>query len=192
MWLDVLVPRFPLRQFPAMLAIASVGALIASAFGIVHDQLTYTLSPEYFTRLKFQQFAWANTGWPPRVFVGQIGLLASWWVGLIGGWLVARSGAVALPPFDRWQRVARALAIVALVTAGAGLVGWIGGSIVAGNTDLAAWQIARQALGVRDLPSFVTVAYIHNATYIGAALGTLAALIDLRRNIALPPEAPVR
>jgi hypothetical protein len=55
--LKLLVPRFPLRQLPAMLAIAAAGALAASEYGIVHDQLTYALSPEYFTRLKFQNFS---------------------------------------------------------------------------------------------------------------------------------------
>ena len=78
MGLDLLIPRFPLRRLPAMLAIAALGAVLASLYGILHDQLTCTISPEYFTRLKFQQFAWANIGRPPRVFVAEIGLLASW------------------------------------------------------------------------------------------------------------------
>jgi len=181
MGLDLLIPRFPLRQLPAILAIAALGALLASLYGILHDQLTYTISPEYFTRLKFQQFAWANLGLPPRMFVGEIGFLASWWVGLIGGWLVARAGAAQLPFAIRWTLVARSFALVAIITLTAGLIGWLWGSAVVSSSSLSAWQIARQSLGVRDLPSFVTVAYIHNATYLGAALGILIAIFYIRR-----------
>jgi hypothetical protein len=181
MGLDLLIPRFPLRQLPAMLAIAVIGAVLASLYGILHDQLTFTISPEYFTRLKFQQFAWANIGGPPRVFVAEIGLLASWWVGLIGGWFLARAGAAQLPPPTRWPLVTRSFALVALFTLTAGLIGWLWGAAVADNSSLTAWQIARQSLGVRNLPRFVTVAYIHNATYLGAALGIFFAILYIRR-----------
>jgi hypothetical protein len=40
-----------------MLAIAAAGGCIGAIFGIVHDQVTYTLGPEHFTRFKFDQFA---------------------------------------------------------------------------------------------------------------------------------------
>jgi hypothetical protein len=74
---NLIYPRFPLNRWPAMLGVAAIGALIAGSYGIVHDQITYTISPEYFTRLKFEQFKWANRGWPTRAFVGEIGFLAS-------------------------------------------------------------------------------------------------------------------
>jgi predicted ribosomally synthesized peptide with SipW-like signal peptide len=32
-----------------MLAIAFVGALVAGTYGVFHDQVTYSISPEYFT-----------------------------------------------------------------------------------------------------------------------------------------------
>jgi len=183
MGLDLLIPRFPLRHLPAMLAIAALGALLAGLYGILHDQLTYTLSPEYFTKLKFRQFAWADLGLPRRVFVAEIGLLASWWVGLIGGWLLARAGAAQLPPHIRWPLVARSFALVALITLTAGPIGWLCGTAVAGSTSLAGWQVAQESLGLADLPSFVVVAHIHNATYLGAALGILVAICNIRRSL---------
>jgi hypothetical protein len=183
MWLDLLIPRFPVRQLPAMLAVALVGALAAGLYGIVHDQLTYTLSPEYFTRLKFQQFAWADLGLPRRVFVGQIGLLASWWVGLIGGWFLGRAGAAELPMVVRRLLVIRGFAIVAVVTLIAGVIGWLYGALAIDNSDLSDWQIARASLGVRDLRSFVVVASIHNATYLGAASGIVLAILYVRRAV---------
>ncbi len=83
-----------------LLALAGMG--IAGIFGILHDQITYTISPEYFTRMKFDQFSYADFGYPPRIFVAEIGFLATWWVGLIAAWFLAR---VALPKFESAGRL---------------------------------------------------------------------------------------
>jgi hypothetical protein len=176
-----LIPRFSLRQLPAMLAIAALGALAASIFGVLNDQVTYTIAPEYFTRLKFKQFAWADLGLPPRIFVAQIGVLASWAVGLAGGWFVARAAAWESIREVRWLLVARAFGIVAMVTLASALIGWTLGQSVVATTDLAPWHVFRDSLRLRDLPNFVIVAYIHNATYFGAVLGIIAAIILVRR-----------
>ena len=69
---------------------------------------------------------------------------------------------------------------MALFTLTAGLIGWLWGAAVADNSSLTAWQIARHSLGVRDLPRFVTVAYIHYGTYSGAALGIFFAILYIR------------
>ena len=39
-----------------MLGVAAVGSVLAGVYGIFHDQVTYAISPEYFTKLKFDQF----------------------------------------------------------------------------------------------------------------------------------------
>jgi hypothetical protein len=171
-----LIPRFSLRQLPAMLAIAALGALAASIYGVLHDQVTYTISPEYFTKLKFEQFAWADLGLPPRVLVAQIGVLASWAVGLAGGWFVARAAAWESLREVRGLLVARAFGIVAIVTLASALIGWALGRAAVTLTDLAPWHVFRDSLRLHDLPSFVVVAYIHNATYLGAAIGIIAAV----------------
>ena len=38
-----------------LVAMAAWGSLTAGIYGIIHDQITFTLSPEYLTRMKFQQ-----------------------------------------------------------------------------------------------------------------------------------------
>jgi len=88
--LRFLIPRIALRDLPPMFAAGLLGAVIAGGYGILHDQITYSISPEYFTKLKFEQFRWANYGFPERVFVAEIGFLATWWVGLFCGWFLAR------------------------------------------------------------------------------------------------------
>src|ERR1035441_9525373 len=74
--MNVLYPKIPFAALPAMLAYAAGAAVLAGLYGIAHDQLTYSISPEYFTRLKFPQFHHADFGLPARVFVAEIGFLA--------------------------------------------------------------------------------------------------------------------
>ena len=65
--MDILYPRIKLARLPAMIRISLLGAVLAGIYGAVHDQISYTISDEYFTKLKFPQFWYANFGFPPRV-----------------------------------------------------------------------------------------------------------------------------
>jgi hypothetical protein len=71
-----------------MFGISLLGAVIAGLYGAVHDQISYSISPEYFTKMKFEQFSYADFGFPPRVCASEVGFLATWWVGLFAGWYV--------------------------------------------------------------------------------------------------------
>jgi hypothetical protein len=71
-------PRIARRDLGRMAGITLVGALVAGLYGVLHDQVTYTISEEYFTRFKFYQFAYAEPeSRSPRVFAGIIGFLAT-------------------------------------------------------------------------------------------------------------------
>lgn len=180
--MNLLYPKFPLNRWPAMLGVAAIGALIAGGYGIVHDQITYTISPEYFTRLKFTQFHWADRGLPLRVFVGEIGFLATWWVGLFAGWILARMLAPHAPPAQMVALSLRGFGIVFSFALAAAFIAYLFGLTqnpqpeTSGIADLAA------SLGVADVPAFTRVAYIHNGGYLGGLIGIItAAFVSSRR-----------
>jgi hypothetical protein len=155
----------------ALLALA--GALIAGTFGIVHDQITYTISPEYFTRMKFDQFRAADFGFPRRVFVAEIGFLATWWVGLIAAWFLSR---IALPKFESPEkRVINAMAVIVGVTTAFAIFGYFSGPILFGNR--ADWREALDSMGVIHATAFNRVAAIHLGSYAGAFLGWIAMMV---------------
>jgi hypothetical protein len=118
-----------------MYVYALLGAMVAGFFGIIHGQITYSISLKYFTRLKFLQFHYDDFGLPLRVFVAKIGFLATRWVGLLRG----------------------------------------------PHASYATWQQFVNARGIVDVPSFVRVAYIHNASHLAGLTGLVIALIRLRR-----------
>jgi uncharacterized membrane protein len=147
--------------------------LAAGCFGIVHDQITYTISPEYFTRMKFDQFRAADFGFPSRIFVAEIGFLATWWVGFIAAWFLAR---VALRKFrSPGKEVLKALAVIVAITTFTGICGYfLGPSLLAGRPG---WAEALQEMGVMDTRAFHQVAAIHLGSYAGALLGWIAMML---------------
>lgn len=178
---NILYPKFRLNLLPAMFGYALLGAFVAGLYGIVHDQITFSISPEYFTRLKFAQFHYADFGLPPRFFVAEIGLLATWWVGFIAGWFLARMALPKWPVAEARAPILRGFGIILGCAFMASLLGFGLGLLRGPNADYSAWQEFVEAHGIVDLPGFVRVAYIHNASYLGGLIGLILALIDLRR-----------
>jgi hypothetical protein len=177
--MNILYPKIRFASLPAMLGYATVGAVLAGLYGVVHDQITYSISPEYFTRLKFSQFRYADFGLPARVFVAEIGFLATWWVGFVAGWFIAR---ICVPSFSRataFRRSARGFLIILASAFVASNIGYVLGLLH--DSDYSAWESLASRLGIVDLPSFVRVAYIHNASYLGGLIGLIATIIYLRK-----------
>jgi hypothetical protein len=162
-----------------MLGIAVWGGLIAGGYGILHDQVTYTLAPEYFTKLKFDQFAWADFGLPARVFVGEIGFIASWWVGCFSAWVLARVAVPAWPIEVARRRSFAGFGLIFGAVLLAGLVGGILGGLPGAVSQ--EWTEVCSDLGINDVPAFVRVAYIHTGSYLGGIIGLITALLWLGR-----------
>ena len=179
--MNLLYPKLRLSLLSLMLRHALLGAVLAGLYGIIHDQITYTISPEYFTRLKFEQFHYADFGLPPRIFVAQIAFLATWWVGFVAGWLVARITVPAFPPSVALRFSLQGFAIIFTSAFAASMVGYGMGLLRGPNADFSPWQDFASERGVTDLRNFVRVAYIHNASYLGALAGLIFAIFYLRR-----------
>jgi hypothetical protein len=178
--MSILYPSLRWRWLLPMLGYALLGSLFAGAYGILHDQITYSISPEYFTRFKFAQFHYADFGLPPRVFVAEIGFLATWWVGFLAGWFISRVVVPAFPSHIAVRHTARAfLTILAFALTAAG-VGYVLGLLRQSYPDSSGWQEIATNHGIKDLPSFVRVAYIHNASYLGGLVGLVAAIVHLK------------
>lgn len=170
-------PSVPWPLLGRITVLAVAGALVAGGYGIIHDQLTFTLSPEYFTRMKFDQFAWADAGAPPRVLVAEVGFLATWWVGFAATWFFARLAATRLPPAALTGSVARMWLVMLGTAMVAGAAGWhLGPAHYLADGD---WPEVIAALGVRDERAFARVGGIHLGGYLGALCGWLFAMFRL-------------
>jgi len=71
-----------------------IAVVLASLYGIIHNQISYTVSPEDFTKFKFRQFGFVDMPFPERVLASMVGFLASWWMGIPIGLLVGAAGFI--------------------------------------------------------------------------------------------------
>ena len=74
--------RFPWQKILVYLVFIAVAIVAAGLYGVLHNQISYTVSPEYFTRFKFVQFGLTELELPERVRASMVGFQASWWMGI--------------------------------------------------------------------------------------------------------------
>ena len=185
--MNFLFPVIKLRHLGLMLGITALGSLVAGFYGMAHDQVTFSISHEYFTKLKFDQFHYANFGWPVRFFVAEVGFLATWWVGAFSGWFLAR---IAVPAWPASIAVRKCLTGFLIIFGCALISGIIGGFLGAHHSnDYSYWQDMCTDLSIVNIPDFVRVAYIHNASYFGGLLGLIISLLYLIRERSLSGKA---
>lgn len=175
-----LIPRIALADLPPMFGMAAVGAIIAGLYGILHDHVTYSIGAEYFTHFKFKQFHYADFGLGDRVFVSCIGFLATWWVGFIIAWFLSRR---LFPNQDQaiaYRGILKGFVIVFTSGLLAGIGGYLYGRWLGPDADYSAWLPAVNRFQITDTFAFIRVAYIHNASYLGALIGFIVSLIVIR------------
>ncbi len=179
--MNLLYPRIRKGSIGSLIKTALLGAIVAGVYGIIHDQITYTISPEYFTRFKFEQFSYADLGLGERAFVIAIGFLATWWVGFFAGWFLWRLGVdkYCNPPAIR-NIIKRFTWIIAsgLVC---GSLGFCYAKYRLQKDAFEDWLAYSEAIGVVDHGAFMTVGQIHNFGYLGALIGLVIAGIAVRR-----------
>jgi hypothetical protein len=164
--------------------------LVSVAYAVAHDQVTATISPEYFLRWKGlvgdpMPFRWAVTALAMRasfgtgLFAGAVLLVAN------GPWLARHSAQLGYRELGR-------LSLVPLALAALFAVSWGGANSLAqiGATT------ARDFVAEDQVRAFVTVWAVHAGSYAGALVGVVAsgAMVLLRRRRARMTDrtAPAR
>lgn len=172
-------PKLNRSQLPTMTGITLIGGLLGGIYGVIHDWFTYSISSEYFTLMKFEQFSHMNLGFSPHVFAAQIGFIAAGAVGLAAGWFVARTAVPAWPARVAFRKAIRAFLLMIMIAGAAAAAG----NFLALKTGVGEWlwQDLGKELGVTNVPAFLRVALIHTAGYLGALAGLILASLHLRR-----------
>ena len=151
--------------------------LIAGLCGVLHNQVSYTVSPEYFTKFKFRQFGFVDLPLPERVRASMVGFLASWWMGIPIGILVGTAGFMHPGPSRMFQVTIWSFALAIIFTLFFGLCGLFYGYLQTRTIDLANyrnWFIPDDVVNMRR---FLCAGYMHNSSYLGGVLAVIVAWI---------------
>lgn len=170
-----------------------IAILSAALYGVVNDQITLTLSPEYFTVFKHSEFypllqAFGQEDAPVRIEALIVGTAATWWFGCLLGMFLGVAGTLGRRPRMTTATYLRAIGQVMLMTAVVsvtfGLIAdltepWV-------NPSVADWPFLDGITAIR--PAFA-VGWWHNGAYAGALAGTVWACRRVRKQRLTTPLA---
>ena len=177
-----------MSKWLALVLILVLAPLLGGAYGIVHDQITYTVSEEYYTKFKFIQFgldAWpgsTNIGSAkapeiqmvrPRLGAAVVGFMATWWVGLLIGVVLGLAGLWHRDGTTMFRVTLKAFVLTTVIALLVGVLGLLYG-IQLGANPPPYWYLPNHV--VHQTP-YVMVGSMHNFSYLGGLVGLVVALI---------------
>lgn len=164
-----------------IILVVFASTIIASVYGALHNQITYSISEEYFTKFKYGQF-----GFEPEWFGGNIqtvaliGVFSSWWTGLIIGIILGLVGLIYNSK-DMIKMITKSIVLTLITTVSFGLIGFIYG-YTNKNNDIGFCFPEN----LQNETEFLIAGSIHNFSYIGGLVGLIVGAIYLikKRNTA--------
>lgn len=171
-----------MKKFLTLLLILFISPLIGGIYGIVHDQLTYSISPEYYTKFKFYQFGLMYIGneaiFPnPRLEVSVVGFMATWWMGIPIGLILGLVGLIHSGWKIMWKVTMKAILITVVVAFLTGLIGLAYGHFSLSKhpkIEFTGWYLPDNLI---EFKNFITVASMHNYSYLGGLTGLIAGIV---------------
>ncbi len=171
-----------MKKFLILLLIIILAPMIGGMYGIIHDQLTYSISEEYYTKFKFIQFGLVDPGIEnvvqrPRLYASIVGFLATWWMGLPIGIILGLVGLMHADYKLMFNYTMQAILITLIVAFTIGLVGLVYGELILAKTGVN-WWLPENLVDVRN---FISVGSMHNFGYVGGITGLIVGIIYIVR-----------
>lgn len=156
------------------LAIIILCTLSATAYGIIHDQITVRICLEYFTIFHPPIF-----GWQPETMLAILwGFTATWWVGAFLGILLASAACIGKAPMRRASSfIVPLLKLLLLMSVCAAIAGTTGYLLTETHT-VPLDAIFANRLQPSMYSRFVADAYAHNTSYLVGIFGGCVIIVN--------------
>ena len=171
-----------LLLMPVLMATA---CLVSGLFGALHNQISYTVSLEYFTHFKFRQFS-IHPEIPERLGAALVGWYAAWWMGIVIGVVLIPIGLIIPSARNYFRTMLRAFAVVAGTTLTVGLSA-LTIATLAGSSDLGTSWTGQDDEVAR---AFQRAGTMHNFSYLGGLAGVLTGILTILVERGRLREAP--
>lgn len=152
---------------PLKIILITTGAAIA--YGVVMDQITIRLCPEYFTVAHPHIL---NTGSLVLLALAW-GVVATWWAGAIAGIVFAFAARAASPTKLTWRHFVRPVLVLLAVMAACALAAGSAGDWMASTGQIPAVQAWGSLLPAEKHAAFMADLFAHAMSYFVGAVGAL-------------------
>ena len=162
------------KKIEILILIIVISTILASIYGFFHNKVSYSISSEYFTKFKFQQFEFYFMGQnQPKQTASFIGILSTWWFGLIIGLVNGIVGMLQLNSKIMWKSAFGATIRTLGIAIGIAILGILVGKFIISNLNLT-WNLPAELI---DRKSFLTAGTMHNFSYLGGIIGLIYGII---------------
>ena len=153
-----------------MFAIAILSTLLTIAYGVLHDQVTIRICPEYFTVFHPHLIDTDSL----IVLAAAWGVVATWWVGLPFGLALGLAATMGARPKRSVGHVVSSVAIALGFTAGAAALAGMLGFIAASTRNVFVVGPLAGEIPTSHHAPFIAVLWTHLASYgIGGLAGAV-------------------
>ena len=164
-----------MKKFGVFILLFFIICFLAGLYGFLHNQISYTVSPEYFTKFKFNQFN-IQDSLHNRFGAGIVGIQATWWMGLIIGIIIIPVGLI-IPNWKNYFKVM--LWAFFYVTSTALIIGIIAliYCLINYNINNLPYWSRYTPDDVENIVNYCIVGNMHNFSYIGGIVGIVVGIV---------------
>jgi hypothetical protein len=142
---------------------------LAALYGFVHDQFTYSICPEFFTKFRFLNYELPEL-WHPRTSAGVIGILNSWKLGIPLGIVLTLAGYFHKEVTSTLKHTLITYAFVFMFVAIMAFVGY--------SVDISTLALTTNyPEGLVDIVNYLRVLNMNNYATTGAMLGMVLGVV---------------
>ena len=171
-----------IKKLLTLILVALIASAIAVIYGVINDQITFTISSEYYTKYRFLQYNLVQVEGDsriihPRVLVVLIAFLSTWWFPLISGLIIVIFNLIQ----NTWKMLLKtsvlAMLISILITVFSAIIGFILGSLIISKLPkyyFADWCFIPDKLN--DYENYITAGTMDVFNSFGGFLGLIVAI----------------
>lgn len=148
------------------LVLVVLSSVLAGLYGALHDQLTYSISPEFFTDYRFQIFN-IDPAMDDRLGAAIVGFKNTWKVGAVLGGILALVGMLH-PTFEEMYKYTLQSFLITLAAA---FMATLLGIAFIRSVDIPADQMEIMSGSIDNPAKFSKVVMVNNFGYVGAIIG---------------------
>ena len=160
--------------FKAIL-IVIISIIFASIFGVIHNQISYSISPEFFQNFLFGNFGtneWNINNY--RIEASIVGILGSYWVGFILG-IIYLIIFLFINTQNNFKYIFKALIINLLFSLIGSVLGYLIAYFFVSIENSGVWM----DFGTNNPKNYIEAVYMHEGSYYGGIVGLLFGIIYL-------------
>lgn len=151
-----------------MAALLPVACVAAGLYGVLHNQISYTASAEYFEELWFPRFGIPPEHWD-RVGAGMVGWRGSWWMGYYIAPAILLFGLRIPGPRAYLLHCTAAFGVAAATAMAVGVLALMYAHVSGGDGRY-------DELWLADPAGFARANAMHSAAYAGGFIGILTGI----------------